>query len=267
MLAVLLALGILAATPSLGATPTPSPTPYKPLAIPLPGATPWGPLSLAGVTLGETGDAVRARLGEPALANDKPEISIWTYPLDNKHVALNIFLSRGRVTSLSIALTGGAKQSLFADPFGLHLGDGADTMFAVRGQPRDMIENRNIYATGPGFDWVYQFDKGIAASILVDANIALNGPLPSPVAGPPGHDGTSLERAIRFKVANQTQAKLYEAVFLARFCDGKGTWQPTAVSTLANPQTGSVIVAYSVTCSNTLRKAMFYFDRSHLPNR
>jgi hypothetical protein len=134
LLAALLAVAVLAAAapPSGSPAPSPSPTPYKPLAIPTPAATPWGSLSLAGVTLADTADAVRTRLGEPFLTNAKPEISVWTYPMDVNHVALNVFMQHGRVVGVTVSLSGGAKQSLFVDPFGLHLGEGIDALLSTR---------------------------------------------------------------------------------------------------------------------------------------
>src|SRR5271165_5170981 len=256
------ALIVLLATSS---SPSPTPTPYKPLAVPTPGATPWSPLSLAGVTLGDTPDAVRARLGEPSVENVKPEITVWTYPMDMGRVNLNVFISHARVNSVSAALANGAKQSKFADPYGVHLGDGVDSMTSSRGDPGDLSANRNTYAIGPGFRWIYEFDHGIAASVLLEGSTTLTGPLPSAIPGPPGHDGSSLDKAIRFKAGNQRQAALAQGVFLAQFCDGHGGWVPTTRALLSNPQTGMAAVMYGVTCSTTQRAVRYYFDVSRLP--
>jgi hypothetical protein len=247
------------------ATPSPTPTPYKPLAIPTPGATPWSSLSLAGVTLGDTPDDVRARLGEPSVENVKPEQTVWTYAMDNSHVNINVFLRHGRVNSISAALANGAKLSKFADPYGVHLGDGVDTMTSARGDPVDLSANRNSYTIGPGFTWVYEFDHGVAASVLVEANATLTGPLPSAIPVSPGHDGSSVDKSIRFKAANLGQAVLAQAVFLAQFCDGKGGWVTTARAQLTDPQAGMAAVMYGVTCSTTQRTAKYYFDISRLP--
>ena len=248
-------------------TPAPSPTSYKPLVIPTPGATPWSPLSLGGVTLADTADDVRARLGEPFLTNEKPEITVWTYPMDVNHVALNVFLRHGRVVGVTASLGGGAKKSLFVDPFGLHLGDGIDTLLSTRGQPSKVAQNRNDFAAGPGFEWEYQFDNGIAASIALNAVVALTGPLPSPVPGPPGHDGSSLEQAIKFKGVTRALAQLTEYVYLAQPCDGKGTWTPTSQSVMTNQSSGMYVETYSLVCSTTQRAVKLYFDRSRLPAR
>jgi hypothetical protein len=269
LLAALLAVTVLAASsPSTGSpAPSPSPTSYKPLSIPTPAATPWGPLSLAGITLADTSDAVRARFGEPFLTNEKPEISVWTYPMDVNHVALNVFLQHKRVVGVTVSLTGGAKQSLFVDPFGLHLGEGIDALLSTRGQPTKMVENRNVFAAGPGFEWEYQYDHGIAASIALNAVTPLPGPLPSPVPGPSGHDGSSLEKAIRFKGVTRALAQYTEYVYLAEPCDGKGTWTPTDHSVMTNPASGMYVEVQSVVCSTTQRTAKLYFDRSRLPAR
>jgi len=243
-------------------TPAPTPTPYKPLAIPTPAATPWGPLSLGGVAIADTTEEVRARLGLPFLTNEKPEISVWTYPMDMNHVALNVFMRHGRVTGVIASLTGGAKKSLFIDPFGVSLGDGIDVLLSTRGTPSKQTENRSSFAAGPAFDWEYQYDHGIAASIALNATVALTGPLPIPVPVPTGHDGSSLEQAIRFKGVSGGQAQLTEYVFLAQFCDGKGTWTPTDRSVLTQEAPGLYLEVQSVTCSTTQRAAKFYFNRS-----
>ena len=146
--ATLTALIALSPSPSSSAangspTPAPTPTPYKPLAIPTPAATPWGPLSLGGVAIADTADNVRGRLGQPFLTNVKPEISVWTYPMDLNHVELNVFMRHGRVTGVTASLTGGAKQSLFTDPFGVRLGDGVDVLLSTRGTPPKQTENRS----------------------------------------------------------------------------------------------------------------------------
>jgi len=247
------------------ATPSPTPTPYKPLAVPTPGATPWSSLSLAGVTLGESPDDVRARLGEPSVENVKPEQTVWTYAMNDSHINVNVFMRHGRVNSISAALANGAKLSKFADPYGVHLGDGVDTMTSMRGDPGDLSANRNSYTIGPGFTWVYEFDRGVAASVLLEANTTLTGPLPSAIPGPPGHDGSSVDKSIRFKAANLRQAELAQAVFLAQFCDGKGGWVTTARAQLSDPQTGMATLMYGVTCSTTQRTAKYYFDVSRLP--
>lgn len=242
--------------------PKPSPTSYKPLPIPTPGATPWSPLSLGGVSLADTSDAVRARLGDPFLTNQKPEVLVWTYPMDVNHVALNVFLRHGRVVGVTASLSGAAKQSLFVDPFGLHLGEGIDTLLSIRGQPTKMVENRNVFAAGPGFEWEYQFDHGIAASIALNSIVGLSGPLPNPQPGPPGHDGSSLDKAIKFKGVTSALAQLTEYVYLAQPCDGKGTWTPTDHSLIANPASGTYIDVQNLVCSTTQRAAKLYFDRS-----
>ena len=187
--------------------------------------------------------------------------------MDVNHVALNVFMHNARVVGVTVSLTGGAKQSLFVDPFGLHLGEGIDTLLSIRGQPTKMVENRNVFAAGPGFEWEYQYDKGIAASIALNATVALPGPLPSPVPGPPGHDGSSLEKAIRFKGVSGAQAQLTEFVFLAQPCDGKGTWIPTDHSVMTNPASGMYIDVQSIVCSTTQRADKLYFDRSRRPSR
>jgi hypothetical protein len=267
VLAALLAVAVLAATapsaPPRSPGPSPSPTSYKSLPIPTPAATPWGPLSLAGVTLADTSDAVRARLGEPFLTNAKPEISVWTYPMDVNHVALNVFMQHSRVVGVTVSLSGGAKQSLFADPFGLHLGEGIDSLLSTRGQPTKMVENRNVFAAGPGFEWEYEYDHGIAASIALNATTSLPGPLPSPVPGPPGHDGLSLEKAIKFKGVSRASAQLTEYVYLAQPCDGKGTWTPTDHTVTTDPS-GKYVDTQSLVCSTTQRAVKMYFDRSRL---
>jgi hypothetical protein len=276
LLAALIAVAFFAASSSPGSpaaaspgisTPAPSPTSYKPLPIPTPGATPWSPLSLAGVSLADTADEVRARLGAPFITNEKPEVLVWTYPMDLNHVALNVFLRHARVVGLTVSLSGGAKHSLLVDPFGLHLGEGIDTLLSIRGQPTKMVENRNVFAAGPGFEWEYQFDHGIAASIALNAVVGLPGPLPSSIPGPPGHDGTSLDKAIKFKGVTSALAQLTEYVYLAQPCDGKGTWTPTDHSVMSNPTSGMYIDVQSLVCSTTQRAAKLYFDRSRLPPR
>jgi len=243
-------------------TPLPTPTPYKPLPVPSPLATPWSPLSLGGVAIADSADDVRGRLGPPFLTNEKPEISIWTYPMDMNHVSLNVFMRHGRVSGVTASLAAGAKQSLFTDPFGVHLGDGVDVLLSTRGTPSKQAENRSSFSAGPAFDWDYQFDHGIAASIALNASVPLTGPLPNPVPGPTGHDGSSIDKAIRFKGVSGAQAQLTEYVFLAQWCDGKGTWTPTDRSVLTQEAPGLYLEVQSVMCSTTQRAAKFYFNRS-----
>lgn len=269
ILAASIASGSLAAPPAsptagTTASPAPSPTSYKPLSIPTPGATPWGPLSLGGVTIADTSNAVRSRLGEPFFMNLKPAVQVWTYPLDVNHVSLSVFFRRGRVIGLTAALTGTAEKSLFVDPFGVHLGAGIDDLLSARGQPSKVIGTRNDFGAGPAFDWEYQFDHGIVESMSLNALISLPGALPNAVPATSRGDGSSLETPIRFKVKTRPLAEYYENVFLGNWCDGKGTWTSASHSMISDPNIGRLISVENVTCSTTQRNASIYFDYSGL---
>ena len=125
-----------------------------------------------------------------------------------------------------------------------------------------------MYAAGPAFEWEYEFDKGIVASITLNAKSPIAGPLPNAIPRARSHDGSSVDLAIRFKVSNERDATLYETTYLglAR-CDGQGTWTPSNKSALADPRTHSLIIVYAVACSTTGRDAKFYFDHSNLKRR
>jgi len=94
---------------------------------------------------------------------------------------------------------------------------------------------RNVFAAGPGFEWEYQYDHGIAASIALNATTPLPGPLPSPVPGPSGHDGLSLEKAMSSisNVISVSRLLNFSPGWLSARCEMRSRRFITAISPLS----------------------------------
>ena len=151
------------------------------------------PVQWQGVTLGESIDAVRARLGTPEF-NRKVIMGsmLVEYPIHAGEGTLLLETTERQVTSIRVEAASPSDLSLpIGDPFGVNLGDSLTRLLTVRGNPtrsdEDGPEDSNsIYGSASENRWVYSIHSGIVVGITLVA------PKPPPINTGPTHPGLTL---------------------------------------------------------------------------
>src|SRR5215469_4037820 len=167
---------------------TPAPPPPAAMA-PAPGAT-IKPEQWQGVTLGESIDTVRVRLGPPDF-NRKVILGsmLVEYPIHGGEGSLVLETSGKAVTSIRVEAPAPKQLSLpIGDPFGVNLGDTVTRLLTVRGQPNRMYDDgpddsSTIYGSPTDNRWIYSIHSSTVVAITL---IAPKPPAPPATPGPSG---------------------------------------------------------------------------------
>jgi hypothetical protein len=165
-------------------TPATSSAPAAMAPAPLPTIK---PLQWQGITLGESIDAVRARMGAPDF-NRKVILGsmLVEYPIHGGEGSLVLETTDKQVTSIRVEAAAPKQLSLpIGDPFGVNLGDSVTRLLTIRGEPTRMYddgpEDSSTIFGGPDDNrWVYSVHNSVIVAITLIA------PKPALPVGPPG---------------------------------------------------------------------------------
>ncbi|MBV8172404.1 MAG: hypothetical protein JO219_10800 [Candidatus Eremiobacteraeota bacterium] len=167
------------------ATPAPAPAAMAPAPAPTIKPDQW-----QGVTLGESIDTVRTRLGPPDF-NRKVILGsmLVEYPIHGGEGSLVLETSGKAVTSIRVEAPAPKQLSLpIGDPFGVNLGDSVTRLLTLRGQPSRMYDDgpddsSTIYGASNENRWIYSIHSSTVVAITL---IAPKPPQPPATPGPPG---------------------------------------------------------------------------------
>ncbi|HME81610.1 MAG TPA: hypothetical protein VKF82_05995 [Candidatus Eremiobacteraceae bacterium] len=193
-LVLFIALAGLLPRPDVVADLSPSPAASAAPAAMAPAPAPTiKPLQWQGVTLGESIEAVRARLGAPDFNRKVIQGSMLVeYPIHGGEGSLVLETTDKQVTSIRVEAAAPRQLSLpIGDPFGVNLGDSVTRLLAIRGEPNRMYDDgpddSSTIFGGPDDDrWIYSVHSSVIVAITLVA------PKPSQPAGPPGRPGLVL---------------------------------------------------------------------------
>jgi hypothetical protein len=152
------------------------------------------PVQWQGVTLGETIDSVRARLGAPEF-NRKVIMGsmLVEYPIHAGEGTLLLETTERQVTSIRVEAASPKDLNLpIGDPFGVNLGDSLMRLLTVRGNPARSDEDgpddsNSIYGSSSENRWIYTIHSGVVVGITLVA------PTPPPLYTGPSRPGITLQ--------------------------------------------------------------------------
>jgi hypothetical protein len=260
MIAAFVALALLFAPASM-----PSPSPAGPL-----------PVLWQGVTLGEPTATAVARLGVP---RSRRKAIMGTYLLEYSALGgigtLLLTDGGGVITGIRLAAPdASALRAPVADPFGVDLGDTADRLSELRGQParyddEGAGEFTSYYGRPSDVRWAYGLRDGKVYSIGVvlpyrvvrasGAAVAVSTPRPgnAPTAAPA--DASALDRAIKVRpqdVASDTQ---FEYTYVQKTSCGTNDRWTVLGEAIFNARRHNYMRVDAL-CPSTGETRNFYFD-------
>jgi len=278
MIAALFAATLTAATAL--AAPASSPAPAaSPASIASPSSShPTAAMAVVwqNVTLGEPTSDVLARLGAPT---SRRKAIMGTYLLDYEALggAGTLSLTDGGGVVTGIRLIAADPSNLHlppADPFGVSLGDSADRLTELRGQPQRYDDEgdgefTSYYGKASEVRWAYGLRNGVIFSIGVisayrivrasGAAVSVPTPRPSNAPSPPPPDASAFDRAVRVTADDLDADPQFEYTFVRRIACGAGDrWSPSG-QTFINAHKRNYLRIDAV-CPSTGELRSFYFD-------
>jgi hypothetical protein len=231
------------------------------------------------VTLGESVSSVVARLGVPA---SRRKAIRGTYVIEYKALGgagtLSLTDGDGAVTGIRlVAADPSSVRPPLSDPFGVALGDTADRLSELRGQPQRYDDEGNgeftsYYGKQSEIRWTYGLRNGVVFSIglisayrIVRASgaevVAVSVPTPQPpnAPTPPPPDASALDRAVRVTADDREADPQFELSYVQRIACGKDDhWTPLG-ETFINARRRNFSRVEAL-CASTGKKRGFYFD-------
>jgi len=226
--------------------------------------------------LGEPTSDVVARLGAPA---SRRKAIMGTYLLDYEALdgAGTLSLTDGAGVITGIRLIAADPSTLhrpLADPFGVTLGDSADRLTELRGQPQRYDDEgdgefTSYYGKPSEVRWAYGLRDGVVFSIGVvsayrivrasGAAVSVPTPRPSNAPPPPPPDASALDRAVKVTADDLDADPQFEYTFIRRIACGSGDrWSPTG-QTVVNTHRHNYLKIDAV-CPSTHEERSFFFD-------
>ena len=241
-----------------------------------PTPSPAASISWQGVTLGEPVSAVVSRLGAPVT---RRKAIMGTYLLEYKALdgegTLSLTDGAGLVTGIRlIAADPSALRAPVTDPFGVALGDSADRLTELRGQPQRYDDEgdgdfTSYYGKQSEVRWAYGLRDGIVYSIGVitayrvvrasGAAVSVPTPRPAGAPTPAPPDASAIDRAVKVTADDLAADPQFEFTFVRRSaCGAHDRWTPLG-ETILNAHRKNISRIDAV-CESTGEKRSFYFD-------
>jgi hypothetical protein len=229
-----------------------------------------------GVGLGETVSAVVARMGAP---DTRRKAIMGTYLLEYKalggEATLSLTDGGGLITGIRlIAADPASLHTPVTDPFGVALGDSADRLSELRGQPQRFDDEgggefTSYYGKQSDARWAYGLRDGVIYSIgvisayrVVRANgaaVSVPTPRPSGAPTPPPPDASAFDRAVKVTAEDVDADPQFEFTYVRRIaCGANDRWSPLG-ETILNAHRRNISRVDAV-CPSTGERRSFYFD-------
>jgi hypothetical protein len=210
--------------------------------------------SFYGMTLGERGADVHARLGKPTVNIITNHGPTWAYSIQHDNAWLVVLFEQGVVASINV-LPQAEHKARLGDPFGVHAGDSLERLTAVRGKAVGFADP-NIYYYGqvgqPG--WMYGLRRGIVSSIGVTSG-ETNVPA---IIIDWRRDGIIPERAIVLHPRRGESVESQELALLNRTpCADSAEWQLLGRSKMDS--SGTALDRVHVGCSVSPLEQTYFF--------
>jgi len=222
-----------------------------PQASSAPGSSAPASVTWQGVTLGESTSAVMARLGEPV---SRQKAILGTYLLEYPALgglgSLLLTDAAGTITGIRLSVADpAALRKPLLDPFGVAIGDTADRLTELRGQPQRYDDEgdgefTSYYGMPSQVRWIYGLrDDGIfAIGVIMPyramrvTGVALAIPHPGATPKPPPivMDGSSLIAAVRVTPDEVAADPDFEYSYVERIACGTGQHYVVTAETVLN---------------------------------
>lgn len=229
-----------------------------------------------GVTLGEPVSAVTARLGPPA---SRRKAIMGTYLIEYRTMngagTLSLTDGAGVITGIRlIAADPASLRTPVSDPSGITLGDSADRLTELRGQPQRYDDEgggefTSYYGRPSEVRWTYGLRNGVVYSIGVvspyrvvrasGAAVSVPTPRPSNAPTPPPPDASGLDRAVRVTPDDIATDPQFVYSFVRAVPCGTGDRFAPLGETIFNAHRKNYSRVDAV-CASTGEKRSFYFD-------
>jgi hypothetical protein len=158
--------GVLAfASAPVSSAPTPLPPTPAPLSDKL-------TVIMCGAVLGESFQATRARLGEPASKTTLIDGEYFVYRVDSGAADCMFRLVQGRVAEIYARLNSNQPDPKTVDPYGVSLGTLYDDLIGKRGAARAEPDSEApIFPSSSGACWAYVLGQGHARHDVIVTGI------------------------------------------------------------------------------------------------
>lgn len=234
------------------------------------------PIVWQGVTLGEPSASAVARLGVPA---SRRKAIRGTYVLEYSALGglgtLLLTDGGGVITGIRIAASDlSALREPLTDPFGVALGDTADRLSELRGQPARYDDEgdgefTSYYGRPSDVRWAYGLrdDKVHSIGVVLPyrvvgasgAAMAVTTPRPPNAPTPAPLDASALERAVKVKPEDVESDAHFEYTYVQKTpCGLNDHWAPLG-DTLLNARRHNYSRVDAV-CPSTGKTRTFWFD-------
>ena len=239
-------------------------------------ATP-APIAWQGVTLGEKTDAVIARFGAPSSRRKAMRGTyLIEYPAFGGAGTLQLTDSGGTISGIRVSVDDASVlRKPILDPFGVALGDAADRLTQLRGQPQRYDDEGNgeftsYYGKPSEARWTYGLRNASVYAIgvimpyrVVRATgvVTAVGPTPRPADAPtpPPPDASSMDRAVKVTPEDVAADNQFEYTYVERVACGSGDhWAPRGDSVINARRRNFRRI--DAECPSTGETRSFFFD-------
>jgi hypothetical protein len=257
----------LLAAAAIGLLPNPTP---------LPVSTAAAPVVWQAVTLGESTTAVIDRLGAPKSRHKSLSGTyLLEYPALGGAGTLLLTDGGGSINGIRLSVAdASALRGSPVDPYGIALGDTADRLSELRGQPQRYDDEgggefTSYYGRPSEVRWAYGLRDGkiFAIGVVLPYRIvratgvaaAVPTPRPSDAPTPPPPDASELDRAVKVTPDDVAADNQFEYAFVQKTqCGTADHWTPIG-ETIFNTKRRNFSKIDAV-CTSTGAKRSFYFD-------
>lgn len=232
---------------------------------PVPSPPASGGAQFETISLGETMQAVRDRLGDPVQVVNAGGHTIWRYLAYNNAVFLDVLVKDN--VAYSVTVVRRYPDSAYAGPRGVSFGMADADVRAAFGPPDRTTTNADdgsvdYWYRVPEGTWVYEFYNGKLGFIQLVAPHGIQEPFkPGPPIAPA--DGTSLDRAIEIRPARPLANALWINAFLQlNQCGNGGSWKQTSATMKEDDATHdpNAFTVVHAKCTDGDTERDFFFD-------